>query len=136
MFMSRCFNLIFLLIVTTFSIQARKSQSKDKPNLVIIYTDEQSIRTIGCYREQMEYNQAYMWGKDVAVETPNIDSIAHEGAMFTNFYASSPMCTPSRSSWVTGTQLCIYLLMFSSIDITLKCFYFIRNVPEYRLVHF
>ncbi len=72
------------------------------PNLLIIHTDEHSFRTLGCYREQMPEEQAFAWGKGNCVETPNIDAIAHGGAICTRFYASSPVCTPSRASFVTG----------------------------------
>lgn len=73
-----------------------------QPNLLIIHTDEHNFRTLGCYREQLSEDQAFVWGKGVKVDTPNIDSIAHEGALCTSFYATSPVCTPSRASFVSG----------------------------------
>lgn len=42
-----------------------------------------------------------VWG-DVHLNTPNIDSLATDGALFTNFYTVSPLCTPSRASFMTG----------------------------------
>ena len=42
-----------------------------------------------------------MWGPDV-VETPNIDWIAQQGLLCTSFYATTPVCSPSRSSLVSG----------------------------------
>jgi len=72
-----------------------------RPNLLIIHTDEHNFRTLGCYRETLPEDQAFMWGPAV-VETPNIDRIAHEGALCTHMYASTPVCSPSRSSFVTG----------------------------------
>jgi arylsulfatase A-like enzyme len=71
------------------------------PNLLIIATDEHNFRTLGCYRETLSEDQALMWGKSV-VETPHIDRIAHEGALCTSFYASTPTCSPSRGSFVSG----------------------------------
>ncbi len=59
-----------------------------KPNVVIIYTDDQNFEHIGVY------------GGNVL--TPNIDRIANEGALFNRFYVSSPVCTPSRYSLITG----------------------------------
>ena len=53
--------------------------SADSPNVIIIQTDEHNLRTIGCYREQMSEDQAFIWGKGNKVETPNIDSIARDG---------------------------------------------------------
>ncbi len=65
-------------------------------------TDEQTFRTLGCYRDLMEPEQAFPWGREAYVETPNIDRIANEGAICTRFYASSPVSTPSRASFQTG----------------------------------
>ena len=73
-----------------------------KPNLLIIHTDEHNFRTLGCYRKTLASKQAFMWGKDNVVETPNIDAIAANGALCTNFYATSPVCTPSRAAFVSG----------------------------------
>ena len=75
----------------------------DKPNIVIVYTDEHNLRTLGSYRALMDDAQAHIWGPDVKVDTPNIDSIAEDGALFTNFYTASPLCTPSRGTFMTGT---------------------------------
>ena len=74
----------------------------DPPNVIIIQTDEHNLRTLGCYREQMSEDQAFIWGKGNKVETPNIDSIARDGLICTNYFAASPVCTPSRASWVSG----------------------------------
>lgn len=73
-----------------------------QPNLLIIHTDEHNLRTLGCYRNTMSEEQALMWGKDVIVETPNIDQLAKEGVLCENWYASSPVCTPSRASMISG----------------------------------
>lgn len=43
-----------------------------------------------------------MWGKGVAVETPNIDWIAEHSAIADRFYGTSPVCTPSRAAMMTG----------------------------------
>ncbi|MBT5717848.1 MAG: sulfatase [Opitutae bacterium] len=87
--------LLFLLLPFCFLFGAR-------PNVIIIQTDEHNLRTLGCYREQMSEAQAYVWGKDVVVETPYIDSLARDGLICTNYFAASPVCTPSRASWVSG----------------------------------
>lgn len=73
-----------------------------KPNLIIIHTDEHNLRTLGAYRATMSKDQAEMWGSGNIVETPNIDRIANEGAIALNWYAPSPVCTPSRASMVSG----------------------------------
>jgi arylsulfatase A-like enzyme len=74
----------------------------EKPNILIIYTDEHNFRTLGCYRELLPDNQAFVWGEGVKVETPNIDLLASEGLLCTSFYAASPVCTPSRAAFMTG----------------------------------
>ncbi|MGB7328421.1 MAG: sulfatase [Rubripirellula sp.] len=71
-------------------------------NLVIIQTDEHNFRTLGCYRETLPAAQAMVWGKEAVVETPAIDAIAHRGAICTSFYATSPVCTPSRAAFFSG----------------------------------
>jgi len=73
-----------------------------RPNLLIIQTDEHNFRTLGCYRRQLSYEQAHVWGRGVRVETPHIDSLATDGAICTRFYAASPVCTPSRASLMSG----------------------------------
>ncbi len=76
--------------------------SQKKPNLIIVHTDEHSFRTLSCYQKLLLEDQAFVWGKGNNVDTPNIDRIANEGAICTSYYASSPVCTPSRASVVTG----------------------------------
>lgn len=73
-----------------------------KPNLLLIQTDEHNFRTLGCYRDQLSDEQAFMWGKDNIVETPNIDFLADNGVMFTKYYAASPVCSPSRGTLISG----------------------------------
>lgn len=41
----------------------------DKPNLLIIHTDEHNFRTLGCYRDTLSPEQAFMWGKGNIVES-------------------------------------------------------------------
>ncbi|MFI3332601.1 MAG: sulfatase-like hydrolase/transferase [Rikenellaceae bacterium] len=79
-----------------------KLNGDDKPNVLIIQVDEQSFRTLGCYRDLMPHDQAYIWGDAAEVKTPNIDRIASQGALYNNYYAASPVSTPSRASFQTG----------------------------------
>ena len=88
---------VFLVLLTWSS-----AFSADTPNVVIVMTDEHNFRTLGCYRDQMSEDQAFVWGKGVKVDTPHIDSLAKDGALLTSFYVSSPVCSPSRAAFVTG----------------------------------
>ncbi|MDG1892594.1 MAG: sulfatase [Verrucomicrobiota bacterium] len=59
------------------------------PSLLIIQTDEHHFRTLGCYGGTI-------------VGTPHIDRLAREGALCSSFYATTPVCSPSRGALVTG----------------------------------
>jgi len=64
----------------------------DKPNILFIYTDDQSHRTVSAYPE------SYDW-----VNTPNIDQLAREGVRFTQGLIGS-WCMVSRATLLTGLQ--------------------------------
>ncbi len=61
-------------------------------NVLIIMTDEQDGRRLGC----MGWPQ---------VQTPNLDALAQRGVVFENCYCDSPLCVPSRGSFVTGRRV-------------------------------
>lgn len=63
--------------------------SVKKPNILWICTDQQRYDTIGALGNPY-------------VSTPNIDSLVNEGVAFTHAYCQSPICTPSRASFLTG----------------------------------
>lgn len=92
----------FPLILVFLGQLAIVASATDSPNLVIIYTDEHNFRTLGCYREQLRPEEAFVWGEGVKVDTPHIDSLAKEGALCTSFYAATPVCSPSRASLISG----------------------------------
>ena len=60
-----------------------------KPNILFIFTDQQRADTMACY------------GNDL-IETPNLNSLAASSFVFENGYVSAPICTPSRSTILTG----------------------------------
>ena len=82
--------------------QAASAGKGKQPNLLVIHTDEHNFRTLGCYRDLMTEDQAFIWGKGVKVDTPHIDSLARDGAICTSYYAASACCTPSRASFISG----------------------------------
>ena len=65
------------------------SNSKVQPNIVIIYLDDLGYGDISCYG-------------GTGLKTPNIDKLANGGVRFTNGYATSATCTPSRYGLLTG----------------------------------
>ena len=68
----------------------QEEQSESKPNIVFIYLDD-----LG-YGDVSAYNSG-------TLQTPNMDRIVNGGIKFTNGYASSATCTPSRYAILTGT---------------------------------
>jgi len=78
------------LLVLTLSACTNNSQSSDrKPNVIIIYTDDQGSIDANCYGAKDLY-------------TPNMDKLAETGVRFTQFYAAAPVCSPSRAALLTG----------------------------------
>jgi arylsulfatase A-like enzyme len=76
------------ILITLFSLLA--VSAGDRPNILYIFTDDQSTRTVACYPD------AHPW-----VKTPNIDALAAEGVRFSNVYMA-PFCVASRISQLTG----------------------------------
>jgi arylsulfatase A len=68
---------------------AQEPASARRPNFIVIFTDDLGYADIGCFGAKR-------------FRTPNIDRMAAEGIRFTDFYSSSPVCTPSRASLMTG----------------------------------
>lgn len=91
---------------TCAAITPDRTESSDavrrEPNLLIVHCDELNFRTLGCYRETLADEQAFMWGRKAVVETPHIDALAKQGTLCTKFYAATPVCSPSRSSFISG----------------------------------
>jgi uncharacterized sulfatase len=69
------------------------------PNLLIIHTDQLSSWAISAYAPRLKRVPNY--GQAV-VKTPHIDRLAKEGALLTNFFTNSAVCTPSRGCLFTG----------------------------------
>jgi arylsulfatase A-like enzyme len=67
--------------------------SKDRPNILLIISDDHSFPHVGCYNDVnvLKYNI-----------TPNLDAFAKQGIRFERAYTTSPQCAPSRISMFTG----------------------------------
>ncbi len=76
------------LIACLASLLTFSASAAEKPNILIIFTDDQGWNDVGCYGSK--------------IPTPNIDRLAAEGLRFTRFYAASAICTPSRFGLLTG----------------------------------
>ena len=74
---------LFILVALCSSLQAAP------PNIVFVLADDFGYGDLGC-----------MGGTDIA--TPQIDRLANEGVKFTDFYANAPVCTPTRTGFMTG----------------------------------
>ena len=84
-------SIIIVLFVTITSAGYAKKLEKNniKPNILIIYLDDLGYGDLSCYGAK-------------AIQTPNIDFLANGGLKFTNGYATSATCTPSRYALLTG----------------------------------
>ena len=60
-----------------------------KPNIIIIFTDDQGYNDLGCFGSP-------------DILTPNIDALAREGVRLTSFYTAQPVCSASRAALLTG----------------------------------
>lgn len=83
------FWIIILSTLTNSSVISAQGKLKTKPNIIFIMADDLGIGDLGCYGQKM-------------ISTPRIDQMATEGVRFTQVYAGSSVCAPSRSSLMTG----------------------------------
>jgi len=82
------FILMFALIFS-LSCNAATKKMSSRPNIVFILVDDMGWKDLGCYGSTF-------------YETPHIDKLASQGMKFLDAYASSTVCSPSRSSIMTG----------------------------------
>lgn len=75
-----------LILLVTLSLHVNAS---DRPNIVFFLVDDLGQRDLGCYGSTF-------------YETPHLDQLAKEGAMFTDAYAACPVCSPTRASIMSG----------------------------------
>ncbi|WP_281614886.1 arylsulfatase [Flammeovirga sp. SubArs3] len=87
--------LILLVSIFFFGCSSSKPEKENttsaKPNILLIYLDDLGYGDMGAY------------GASKRLKTPNMDFLAHNGVQFTNGYATSATCTPSRYGLLTGT---------------------------------
>ena len=80
-----------ILFLVIFSISFLNCGEKEpvKPNIIYILADDLGYGDLGCYGQEK-------------IKTPNIDQLASEGIRFTDHYAGSTVCAPSRCCLMTG----------------------------------
>ncbi len=82
--------MVFILLTALFASCIQKTeQIKGKPNVVIVFIDDEGYGDVGCYGA-------------TGFETPNLDRMAAEGMRFTNFYSAQAVCSASRAGLMTG----------------------------------
>ena len=77
------------VVLMTCAIAFAQGGDPDRPNVVLIITDDVGYGDIGSYGAP-------------DIRTPNIDGLAAEGVRFTDFYSNGPTCTPTRAGLMTG----------------------------------
>lgn len=81
---------IFLLLCTALITTTTKGQqTQSKPNIIFILADDLGYGDLGCFGQKL-------------IQTPHLDAMAKQGMRFTQFYAGTSVCAPSRSSFMTG----------------------------------
>ena len=89
------FSILSILIIGTSCEQTKKEtqpepiKGTEKPNIIIIYADDLGYGDLSAYG-------------GMKLDTPNIDRLAEGGVRFTNGYATSATCSPSRYALLTG----------------------------------
>src|SRR5690348_801700 len=88
--------LLLLLLLSPLILTAESRPGRDKPgpeaakpNILLIVADDLGYGDLGCYG-----------CKDI--RTPHLDRLAEQGVRLTDFYASAPICSPTRASLMTG----------------------------------
>ncbi len=77
-----------MIIAIVASLGHPSAVAAERPHVLMIFTDDQGYHDVGCYGSE--------------IPTPQIDRLAAEGLRFTQFYAASSICTPSRYGLLTG----------------------------------
>jgi arylsulfatase A-like enzyme len=80
---------IHIILFCLFTKIVIANNADKQPNIILILVDDLGWNDLQCYGSSF-------------YETPNLDKLAKNGIKFTNAYASSPVCSPTRASVLTG----------------------------------
>ncbi len=100
------------------------AQEKEKPNLLFLWTDEQRADTMAAYGNRK-------------IRVPNLNKLASESFVFRRAYVTQPVCTPSRSSVMTGLWPHTSGLIRNNLPLPADkpCLPEIVNDPDYRTAY-
>lgn len=90
--MSNCQIWFLIFICTLLHVKGALAQKTEKPNVILILTDDQGYGDLSCHGNPI-------------LKTPAIDKLYNESVVFTDFHVSS-ICTPTRSQILTGLDAC------------------------------
>ncbi|XP_035258435.1 arylsulfatase A-like [Anguilla anguilla] len=82
-------NYLKIVIFISVILLAPESLGSQLPNFILLFADDLGFGDLGSYGHPSSL-------------TPNLDKLAAEGLRFTDFYATSPVCSPSRAALLTG----------------------------------
>lgn len=82
-------SVLFTFLAALGAWLSASSLAAERPNVVLIMTDNQGAWTLGCYGNQ-------------DIRTPNIDRLAADGIRFTRSFSSNAVCSPTRATYLTG----------------------------------
>ncbi|MGM0506031.1 MAG: sulfatase-like hydrolase/transferase [Bacteroidota bacterium] len=80
---------LFVSILLSFHVPFEAQAQSDPPNVIVLFTDDQGTLDTGAYGA-------------TDLQTPAMDKLSETGVSFTQFYAASPVCSPSRAALLTG----------------------------------
>ena len=83
------FSLLFFIANFPMVQPRMVEKPKQKPNILIIFSDDHALAAISAYGSPY-------------IQTPNIDRIGREGALFRNMFCTNSLCAPSRAALLTG----------------------------------
>lgn len=87
---SKKLGLLSVFMVIGLALLHAQQRHLPRPNIIVIITDQQ-------FADAMSSRMGHEW-----IHTPNIDSLANQGVVFSRAYAANPLCAPSRNSIITG----------------------------------
>ncbi len=87
--MKRVIYLLFFVVLFSSSCNTAVKEKKEKPNILFLLADDLGYGELGIYGQEV-------------IQTPVLDGLAQNGMRFTDFYAGTSVCSPSRAILMTG----------------------------------